>query len=266
MALQEVSDSVVDASHLFFQERQSGEIDHLYDTIYSQETYNRSTLMNIIERVNNIDVKELPKDAQIKFQSLCGRVHTLNVNHMVDAIYDEAQALSRGEYQSSEEMAKRTQTLKEMMADVWANHSLSPENSRFLQIASVKLKELTAQETPSSKIDDMVHPCHVNFIEEEDMLPESEVIGAMVSPEWEEAELSMDIIQTAQLLHEKNPGAEVKFRQLPMNVQERLGPIEDSPEYIQEMVAYGMNLVRKDGYTPSIKEIEIMFAEAPKEE
>jgi len=168
---------VVDASPIFFQARQSSVVEELYDAIHSRETYNRKDLFNIIQRVNSVDVSNLPEETQHKFQSLCGRVHTLNVNHKVDAIYEEATALSSGEYTSSEELAHRTQTLKEMMADVWSNNSLSTDNSNFLRMASVKLAELSGQ-APFSKIDDMVHHSQVNFVEDQEMLPESDVIGA----------------------------------------------------------------------------------------
>lgn len=260
MALQEVSNHVVDASSLFAIERTSGEIDHLYTVIHSQETYSRKDLFHMIDRINRIDVQALPQETQHKFQTLCGRAHALNINHMVDAIYEEASALAEGEYDSQEELASRTQTLKEMMADVWSNNSLSPENSNYLRLATIKLGQI-----PSSKIDDMVHHSQVNFAEEVEMLPESEVKGAVVDSEWADAELSIDILQVAQLLYEKDPEGIVRFRQLPMSVQEDLGAIEDSPEYIREMVIYGMGLVRKDGYAPSMKEIEIMFSEAPRD-
>ena len=253
---------VVDASPIFFQARQSGVVEELYDAIHSRETYNRKDLFNIIQRVNSVDVSNLPEEAQHKFQSLCGRVHTLNVNHMVDAIYEEATALSGGEYTSSEELAHRTQTLKEMMADVWSNNSLSTDNSNFLRMASVKLAELSGQ-TPFSKIDDMVHHSQVNFVEDQEMLPESDVIGAVVTPEWEDAELSIEILQVAQLLHQGHPEGIIKFRQLPQDVQQELGPVDHSAKYIRAMVTMGMQMVRKDGYSPSQKEIELMFAEAP---
>ena len=259
MALQEEASShVIDANPLFEMEKTSGEVDQLYEVIFRQETYDRKDLFNMIKRINRVDVHKLPRDAQYKFQSLCGRVHTLNVNHMVDAIYEEASALAEGEYDSPEELASRTQTLKEMMADVWSNHSLSQENSNYLRIASLKLGQIS-----SSKIDDMVHPSQANLAEEVEMLPESEVKGAVVDSNWEEAELSIDILQVAQLLYEKDPEGILRFRQLPESVQEELGAVEDSPEYIREMVIYGMGLVRQDGYAPSMKEIEIMFSEAP---
>ena len=255
---------IVDASSIFMQQRQVGVVEELSTKVHAQETYNRKDLYTIIERVNNVDVKKLPKEDQYKFQKLCGRVHTLNVNHMVDAIYDEAHALFNGEYDSTEELASRTQTLKEMMADVWSNNSLSQKNSNFLRLASVKLAELSNQ-TPSSKINDMVHHSKVNFIEDDAMDIESEVVGAVVDPSWEEAELSIDILQAAQHLHQGHPEGVIKFRRLPQDIQEKLGPVQDSPEYIREMVTFGMGLVRRDGYAPSLKEVEQMFAEAPLE-
>ncbi len=253
---------IVDTSPIFFQERQSDVVEELYDVVHRQETYNRKDLFGIIQRVNNIDVSNLPEETRNKFQNLCGRVHTLNVNHMVDAIYEEATALGSGAYTSSEELVHRTQTLKEVMADIWSNNSLSRDNSNFLRIASLKLAELSGQ-TPFSKIDDMVHHSQLNFIEDEEMLPESEVIGAVVTPEWEEAELSIEILQVAQLIHQEHPKGIIKFRQLPQDVQKELGPVDHSAKYIREMVTMGMQIVRKDGYSPSQKEIEIMFAEAP---
>ena len=253
---------VVDASPLFFMQRQSGVVEELYDAVHNQETYNTNDLHAIIQRVNSLDVSNLPQETQDKFQTLCGRVHTLNVNHIVDAIFEEATALSGGAYSSSEELAHRIKTLKEMLAYVWSNNSLSKENSNFLRVASVKIAELSGQ-TPSSKIDDMVHHSQHVFIEDNEMLPESDLIGAVVSPDWEEAELSIEMLQVAQLLHQKHPQGIVKFRQLPQDVQKQLGPAEHSPEYIQSMVTMGMEMVRKDGYVPSLKEIELMFAEAP---
>jgi len=149
-----------------------------------------------------------------------------------------------------------------MMADVWSNNSLSTDNSNFLRMASVKLAKLSGQ-TPFSKIDDMVNHSHVNFFEDEEMLPESEVIGAVVTPDWDDAELSIEILQVAQLLHQGHPEGIIKFRQLPQDVQQELGPADHSAEFIREMVTMGMQMVRKDGYSPSQKEIELMFAEAP---
>jgi len=264
MAAELVEDSnIIDAKGIFLKERQSGEVDQLYDVIHSREVYDRKDLFKIIHRINDIDVKNLPAKSHHKFHTLCGRVHTLNVNHMVDVIYEEATALSEGEYSSSEEFASRTQTLKEMMADVWTNNSLSKENCSFLRIASIKLSQ-AANETTSSKTDDMVHSPQVSINEDIEMLPESEVKGSIVDPEWENVELAFDLFEVAQFLHEgKIHEGEIKFRQLPENVQEKLGLVNGSPDYIQEVVATAYEMGRGDGYVPSQKEIELMFAEAP---
>ncbi len=253
---------IIDASPIFFQERQSRFVEELFDETHRQETYNPNELLAIIKQVNSVDVSNLSETVQNKFQTLCGRVHTLSVNHRVDEIYEEATALSSGEYNSSKELTYRIQTLKEMLTDVWSNNSLSQENSNFIQVASKKLSVLSAQPSFSKK-DDMVHCFQINFIENEEMLPESEVIGSVVTSEWEDAELSIEILQVAQLLHQGHPEGIIKFRQLPQNVQKELGPADHSAEYIREMVTMGMQMGRKDGYSPSQKEVELMFSEAP---
>ena len=253
---------VIDASSIFFQESQLGIVENLYSMVQNLEIYDQKDLFNIIRQLNNIGVTNLPEEARSKFQTLYGRVHTLSVNHMVDKIYEEATALSSGEYSSSEELAHRTQTLKEMLADVWSNNSLSTDNSNFLRIALVKLAKLFYQ-IPSLKKNNMVHHPQASFIKDEDMLPKSEVIGAVVTPDWEKAELSIEILQVAQLLYQKHPEGIMQFRRLPQDIQQELGPVDDSAEYIRRMVITSMQMVRKDGYSPSQEEIELMFAEAP---
>ncbi|MCB1108002.1 MAG: hypothetical protein KDK76_07910 [Chlamydiia bacterium] len=236
---------VIDASPLFFQERQSGEVEKLYDVVQKQEVYNQKDLYQIIQQVNEVDVKSLPQKDLSKFQTLCGRVQTLNVNHKVDAIYDEVSALSEGEYHSSEELAKRIQVCKEMMAEVWHDNSLSPENTSYLRIASIKLSQLT-ETAPTSKIDDIA------------CIPQ--VQEAIIEPEWGNAELSFDLFEVAQLLYEgKVLDANSQFRQLPTDIQESLGSIDPSFESIQNIVALAYEVVRGDGYVPSETEIKEMF-------
>ena len=255
------SSKVFDATSVFFSAKQSASVESLVKQT-SPETFQPKDLEKIIEQISQIDAKHLPTEMRAEFQTLCGRVHTLNVNHVIDAIYEEADALRQGHYFSPHELASRVQVLKEMMADVWHSNALTPENSNYLRIASMYLNEVT-QQTSDKKIGDMLHHEHIKPIRGDEMDIESQVIGTSVEPTWDDAELSIDILETAQMLFQKNPEGELKFRALPNDTQEALGPLDRSPDYIQNMVAFAMQMARNDGYVPSMEEIEVMFAEAP---
>ncbi|MCP5504351.1 MAG: hypothetical protein H7A41_04275 [Chlamydiales bacterium] len=254
MAVQKVDSNIVDA-RLFFQEAQ---VEALHEKVHKHETYPRDELSETIEAVNLVNVKTLSPVALQKFQSLCGRLHKINTTMMVDAILDEAQNLKKYGVRNPQDI----ECLRKAIAEVWQNHSLSEDDSNLLRVASITLAELSSGKKP-----DMVHPSHIHFNQEAEVLPESTVKGTKLSADWEEAELAFELLDIAGLFYQGKieEGLEM-VKTLPHEI--KLPPISEtsSPEeiatFIQESVVKAFEIGRKDGYVPSSQEILELLEEA----
>lgn len=254
MAVQKVQSKVVDASFLF----QDEQVHALDEKISAQVTHHRDDIDRTIATVNAINVKTLSPAAREKFQSLCGRLHTINTNMMVDAIVDEAQKLK----QSGAADSKDIEFLRTAIAEIWENNSLSEVNSNLLRVASITLAQLTTGKKP-----DMVHTPLNQQLEEEMVLPESTVKGTDLSANWEEAELAFDLLDIAGLLYQGNIDEGLaRARALPKDLKLPTISSESSPEefaiFIQEAVVKSFEIGRKDGYVPSEREIQELLEEA----
>lgn len=246
--------NIIDA-HLFFQEAQ---VDALHEKVHRHETYPRDELSKTIKVVNLIDVKNLSPAMLEKFQSLCGRLHKINTTMMVDAILDEAQNLKKYGAENPQDI----ECLRKAIVEAWQNHSLSEDDSHLLRVASRTLAKLSSGKKP-----DMVHPSHIHFNEEAQVLPESTVKGTKCSADWEETELAFKLLDIAGLFYQGSieEGLEMvktlsnKIR-LP-SISEESSPNEIAT-FIQEAVVKSFEIGRKDGYVPSPQEILDLLDEA----
>lgn len=246
MDIGRVENKTIDASSIFYQKAQEHQVSTLLEKMESLELH--PDLNETIQAIEKINVKALSPQGKEKYQTLCGRIHTINVNQLVNMIFDEAYALHKGECGSSEELSKRTSELKLMIADIWDSHSsFSKENLGFIKSATKILNRL---ESPShSKIDEM--PIEIEEI----------------TPNYENAADSLELFAMAHLLYQgKIDEGILKFRTFPPSIQEMLGEekaIAINPcAFMQKAVTLAYDQVRGDGYTPSLKEIELMFQEA----
>lgn len=254
MAVQKIDSKVVDAS-LFFQEAQ---VEALHEKLSNREVHPRDELSATIEAVNLINVKTLSPAAMEKFQSLCGRLHKINTNMMIDAIFDEAQSLKQNGIKNPMDI----EFLRNAISEIWKNNSLSPENSNLLRVASITLAELS-----SGKNSDVVHTSHTHFNQESQVLPESTVKGTELSADWEEAELAFELLDIAGLFYQGmiNEGLK-RVKTLPHEI--KFPPISEKSSadeiaiFIQEAVVKSFEIGRKDGYTPSSQEIQELLEEA----
>lgn len=254
MGIQNIQSKIVDASFLF----QDEQVDALDEKISSQEIHDREDIDQTIATVNAINVKTLSPSARDKFQSLCGRLHTINTNMMVDAIVDEAQKLK----QNGTADPRDVEYLRKAIAEIWENNRLSEVNSNLLRVASITLAELS-----SGKNQNVVHTPLNQSLEEEMVLPESTVKGTDTSTDWEEAELAFDLLDVAGLLYQGkiDEGLE-RAATLPKELKLPAISAESSPEefatFIQEAVVKSFEVGRKDGYVPSEREIQELLEEA----
>ncbi|MCB1085238.1 MAG: hypothetical protein KDK60_03965 [Chlamydiia bacterium] len=254
--------NVVNAAALFRQEAQIGVIDSLHEKMHKHEVHTSDQLSQTIDTIYTVQVEELSFESRGKFQSLCGRVHSLQVNNLIDKIVDESHALCTGKCNSPEELAQRTTGLKIAIQDIWQSHSLSKENSQLLHVAAYHLNLLTY----SSKNGDVVIS-QKNLLKGREMLPKSPVKEATPSPDWDDAELAFDLLELAQNLFQgKVKEATVQFRKLPSSLQCKMGKEEEiyhnPSELIQRLVQKAYAIGREDGYVPSSAEILMMLEEA----
>lgn len=254
MTVQKIDSKIVDAS-LFFQEAQ---VNALHEKVHSHEIHPRDELSQTIDAVNLINVKTLSPAAMEKFQSLCGRLHKINTNMMIDAIVDEAQNLKENGIKNPKDI----ELLREAIADIWKNNSLSEVNSNLLRVASITLAELSSGKNP-----DVVNTSHTHFNQESLVLPESTVKGTEVSADWEEAELAFELLDIAGLFYQGRIQEALEMvKTLPREIQ--LPPISEESSadeiatFIQEAVVKSFEIGRKDGYTPSAHEIQELLEEA----
>ncbi|MDJ0651476.1 MAG: hypothetical protein QNJ27_00455 [Simkaniaceae bacterium] len=254
MTVKKIDSNSVD-SYLFFQEAQ---IDALHEKIHKYETYPIDELSETIEAVNLINFKTLSPTALEKFQSLCGRLHTINTTMMVDAILDEAQNLKKYGVRNPQDL----ENLRKVIAEVWHNHSLSEDHSNLLRVASITLAELT-----SRKKLNVLHPSHVQINEETQVLSESTIKEKNLPANWEEVELALELLDIAGLFYQGKTEEGLKgVKTLPHEI--KLPPISEtsSPDavaiFIQEAVVKSFEIARRDGYIPSSQEILELLEEA----
>lgn len=247
MDIEKFQSKVFDASFLF----QDAQISALHEKISAKEIHPREELDQTIATVNAINVKTLSPAAREEFQSLCGRLHTINTNMMVDAIVDEAQKLKMDGAADPRDI----EFLRKAITEIWKNNSLSEVNSNLLRVASITLAQLTSGKKP-----DMVNP-HLNHTLEEKMaLPESKVKGTDTTANWEEVELAFDLLDVAVLLYQgkleeglERAASLPKDLKLPKISEE--SSAEELATFIQEAVVTSFEIGRKDGYVPSDPEI-----------
>lgn len=259
MALKrETSSKIFDAQALFQQEGEEAKVVSIFERLKAQETHVPEELLSMIATANLINVKTLSPLGREKFQSLCGRLHTVNTNIMVDAIVDEAQKLK----QNGATDPRDIEFLRQAIVEIWENNSLSEINSNLLRVASITLAQLSSAKKP-----DVVHPSLNQQLEEEMVLPESTVKGTDTSANWEEAELACDLLDVAGLLYQgKIEEGLMRAKALPKALQLPLISEESSAEefatFIQEVVVKSFEIGRKDGYIPSEKAIQELLEEA----
>ncbi len=253
-----VQSKVFDASSIFAQEAEDAKVISLFEIAAKQEIPVPEELSSMIATVNLINVKTLSPVVREKFQSLCGRLHTVNTNMMVDAIVDEAQNLKKSGISNPKDL----EFLRTAIADIWENNSLSEVNSNLLRVASITLAQLT-----SGKKGDVVHSSDVNIAEEDEVLPESMVKGTTLSTDWEEAELAFELLDIASLFYQGKIREGLKMvKALPKGI--KLPSISMASDangiatFIQAAVIESFKIGRSDGYTPSAQEIEELLEEA----
>ncbi|MCB1115682.1 MAG: hypothetical protein KDK71_04355 [Chlamydiia bacterium] len=254
MVVEAIQTKVVDAT-LFFQDAQ---VEALHEKMFAQEIHLGGEVSKTIETVNQINVDTLSFEGRNTFQSLCGRLHQINTDRFVDQIVDTAQDLRKQENVDQEDLF----SLKAAMTDVWENNSLSEENAGLLRFAATTVKEL------SSEKEGVVVNLSLNAPAEEEMpLPDSTVKGTELSANWEEAELSFDLLETATLLYQGKIGEGLAlYETLPKEL--RLPKISENSNateiatFIQEAVVKSFEISRKDGYIPSEREIQVLLDEA----
>lgn len=254
MALEKIQSKVFDASFLF----QDAQVSALHEKISAKEIHPREELDETIATVNAINVKTLSPAAREEFQSLCGRLHTINTNMMVDAIVDEAQKLKLDGTADPRDI----EFLRKAIAEIWENNSLSEVNSNLLRVASITLAQLTSGKKP-----DMVNTPSNHQLEEEMVLPESQVKGTDTKANWEEAELAFDLLDVAGLLYQgkieeglERAASLPKDLKLPKISEE--SSAQELATFIQEAVVKSFEIGRKDGYVPSSREIQELLEEA----
>jgi len=212
--------------------------------------------------------KALGADSKDTYQRLCGRVDTLSVNNLIDAIVEESFSLRQGKYSSPEELAERVNVLKKEIAKVWYDNGLSIENRRYIKIAETNLKRLF----PSSKTDDMIHHPQINF----SRVPRSNVT---LSPDLDDAEIAFDLCEMAHSLYQnKFKEGLRKFNQLTPSLKARLEDhclatgaelitknmdSQNRIRFIQALIGYANELAQGEdiGRYPSVSEVRMMFEE-----
>lgn len=254
----DIPSKIFDAKDLFQQEGEEAKVLSIFEKLKDQEIHVPEELLSMIATVNLINVKTLSPTTREKFQSLCGRLHTINTNMMVDAIVDEAQKLK----QNGAADLRDIEFLWTAIAEIWENNSLSEINSNLLRVASITLAQLTTEKKP-----DMVHPPLNQQLEEEMALLESTVKGTDTSANWEEAELAFDLLDIAGLLYQgKVDEGLARAKALPQELKLPAISQESSPEelatFIQKAVVKSFEIGRKDGYVPSEREIQELLEEA----
>ncbi|MCP5506571.1 MAG: hypothetical protein H7A38_06790 [Chlamydiales bacterium] len=249
---------IFDAKALFQQEEEEAKVLTIFEKLKGQEIHVPDELLSMMATVNLINVKTLSPTTREKFQSLCGRLHTINTNMMVDAIVDEAQKLKMDGAADPRDI----EFLRKAIAEIWENNSLSEVNSNLLRVASITLAQLTSGKNP-----DMVNIPSNHQLEEEMVLPESTVKGTDTTANWEEAELAFDLLDVAGLLYQGKieEGLE-RAASLPKDLKLPKISEESSAEelaiFIQEAVVKSFEIGRKDGYIPSSREIQELLEEA----
>ena len=241
---------------LFLLEQKKGKIEALFKAAHQHELYSERELEAMILSVHALEIQNLPLESLICFESLCGRIHRLKLNQMVDVYFEKALSLSKLTFESDEEHRRSASSLKQKIRELCSNHVLSEENLTYLRMAL-----LIVNRSAPSKQGERVQTPFIKSVSPEFNLRPIQVRDLRVN-----LDLSIELLQVAQMLYEKNPKGFVDYKLLPPSIQEALGPAQSSPHFIESMVGYGMNLVRQDGYAPSMKEIERIFHDAPKDQ
>ena len=254
MSVQKINSKVIDGSMFF----QNAQVDGLHEKLSGREIYPRDELSETTAAVNLINVQALSPAAKETFQSLCGRLHKLNTNIMVDTIVDKAQSLKKNGISNPKDI----EFLRKAIAEIWEGNTLSEVNSNLLRVASITLAQLA-----SGKRSDVVNPSDVNIAEENEVLPESTVKGTDISTNREEVELAFELLELSDLFYQGKirEGLE-RVKTLPRRLE--LPPISEASSadeiatFIQEAVALSFKIGRSDGYAPSALEIQELLEEA----
>ncbi len=170
-------------------------VEGLFDTMHRQSLCAPTTLVEWEEDVAQIDIDMLSARAIETYQSLCGRMYHIGLQNQLNTLVDEAIELKEGRYASQEELEERALELDFLLYELRHNHPFlerEGENKSFIALVQKILAGLKV---------DVVH--HSQTSMEDGMLPKSNAKGAVTTPDWEEAEEGLNLLEVARLLHLK---------------------------------------------------------------
>ena len=168
-------------------------LDH---TILSKEQ-----LKTIEEKMTLLE-KNVPSEDLVP---LYGRLETLKVNSQVDALFEEAQDLVlHKETYSPQILAKKVSEVRSGVEEIWSNNGLELENRRYIRAIVLNLQK-TEVFLSSKTADILYHPderilnCSDNEMELSEITTSS---PPLIVPEWESADLAIDLCEIATLFHQ----------------------------------------------------------------
>lgn len=226
-------------------------------------------LQSVSHQLDDLREQALTTGAKDTYQSLCGRVATLSVNNLVDAIVEESFALRLGKFSTQEECAERVHILKRDIARICHNHGLSIENRRFIKMAVNNLNNLF----PPSKTDDIL------LQPEKRLRLNKPTTVPLESPNSEESETAFDLCEMAHYFYQNKFQEGVKcLNQLLPSQKTRLEEhclatgaemITKNPDlhnrlrFIQALIGYANEIAQGEGIDdyPSLSEVKMMFEE-----
>ncbi|MEM8727522.1 MAG: hypothetical protein AAGE99_02250 [Chlamydiota bacterium] len=168
---------------------------------------------------------------------------------MIDAIVDEAQDLKKSGVRNSQDV----ESLRQAIAEVWRNHSLSKDDSNLIRVASIIVAELS-----SGKKADRTPPSPIRLNEKGQLPVESTV---------EEEKLAFELLEIAGLFYQGRIEEGLE-RVKTLRYEIKLAPISatSSPDeiatFIHKAVVRSFEIGRGDGYLPSSQEILELLEEA----
>lgn len=168
-------------------------LDH---TILSKEQ-----LKTIEEKMTRLE-KNVPSEDLVP---LYGRLETIRVNSQVDALFEEAQDLVlHKETYSPQALANKVSEVRSEVEEIWSNNGLELENRRYIRAIVLNLQK--TEVFLSSKTADVLYHPHeriLNCSDNEMHLPETTISSSsLIDPEWESADIAIDLCEIATLFHQ----------------------------------------------------------------
>ena len=235
---------IIDATLAFQEER----ILALYEKIYGQEMHSKDDLskaMEVVETVSSLDFQGFSSGIKEKFQSLCGRLHQMQADEIVDRIFDATQDLRRNGIKSLRDV----ESLQKAITDFSHQYrGLSEMNAILLKKASMALELLCADRKKKGLSNAFLSQSRQTKIcEKEDVALAVELLdlAGCLYKQKQEKYIDRDLLRKIAFFSRK--------MNLPSITQ--TSGRKEILLFIQAMVIKSFEIARRDGYIPSKQEI-----------